>query len=152
MSESCAERRRLEVRELFTELITAYGQKEFDTFGSFLTEDTLFEWPYRPLADFPASMVGGEAFVAASREGMESCLPYGHKVDRFYDQCDPDTLIVEYHTATTHIPSNKAYANRYLGILRFEGDKVVYWKEYVNPLPILEVYGAEFSNASALEN
>ena len=130
-------------------MITSFGQKDFDEFARHLNGDTLFEWPFVPLAEFPQSMVGRDAFIAAAKEGMADCTPYGHKVDRFFEMKDDDWLLVEYHTDALHIPSGKRYANTYLGILRFEGEKVAFWKEYVNPLPILEVYGAGFKNNAA---
>jgi ketosteroid isomerase-like protein len=151
MSQEAFLKRKQELRELFAEMISAYGAKDFDRFAEFLRDDTLFEWPYLPLADFPSSMVGGDAFVATSKVGMANSEPYNHKVDRFFDLADPDMLIVEYHSDTHHTGAGKRYANKYLGILRYEGDKVVYWKEYVNPLPILEVYGADFTNSAASE-
>ena len=138
--------RRVMLRQLFTDLITAFGTKDFDRFESYMRPDTVFEWPYLPLKEFPERMLGGAEFRAAAEAGMRDCDPYGHVVDRFYDQLDPDMLIVEYHSDTTHLPSGKRYANKYLGIVRFEGERVVFWKEYVNPLPILEVYGASFRN------
>ncbi len=138
-----------QLQTIFTELITAYGRKDFDTFETHLLPDTHFEWPFLPLPDFPRSMVGSSAFVAASKEGMADCTPYGHVVDQFYEMKNPDWLLVEYHTDAVHLPTGRCYANTYLGILRFEGDKVAYWKEYVNPLPILEVYGADFVNQAA---
>lgn len=148
---SDSDTRRVHLRALFTELITAFGAKDFDRFLPFVREDTVFEWPYRPLAEFPERLVGGARFVEISKEGMEDCSPYGHTVDRFYDLLEPDTLVVEYHTDTTYLPTNTRYANRYISIVRFEGDQVIYWKEYINPLPILEAFGAEFENKAAKE-
>jgi len=141
--------RKARLRTLFEDMITAFGAKQFDRFEAFLRDDTVFEWPYVPLKDFPARMVGGKAFRKAAEIGMAECDPYGHVVDRFYDQLDPDLLIVEYHSDTIHHPSRKRYANKYLGILRYEGDRVVWWREYINPLPVLEVYGADFQNEAA---
>jgi uncharacterized protein len=149
MSDEASTTRRIQVKAMFTALITAFGAKDFDGFARYMRSDTVFEWPYLPLADFPDRMVGGDAFVAAARVGMADCDPYGHVVDTFYDQLDPDVLIVEYHSDTIHRPSGRRYANNYLGIVRFEEDRVVFWKEYINPLPVLEVYGSNFSNSAA---
>jgi ketosteroid isomerase-like protein len=140
--------RRDELRRLFEELITAYGRKDFDAFAHFVHPDALFEWPYLPLKQFPTEMRGRDAFIETSRAGMANSDGYNHKIDAFYDQLDPDMLIVEYHSDSVVKPSGDRYANKYLGILRFSGDQVIFWKEYVNPLPILEVYG-EFVNDAA---
>lgn len=140
--------RKAQLRALFTDLITAFGRKDFDHFESYMRDDTVFEWPYLPLKDFPEVMIGGAAFRASAEAGMADCDPYGHVVDRFYDLTDPDMLIVEYHSDTIYRPTGARYANKYLGVVRFEGEKVVFWKEYINPLPILEVYGTDFQNSA----
>ncbi len=137
--------RRRHVRHLFEEMITAFGQKDFPTFARYVHENALFEWPYLPLKSFPHSLRGRDAFIDAAKAGMANSDGYNHRVDQWYDQLDPDMLIVEYHSDSRLRQSGARYANRYLGILRFSGDEVVYWKEYVNPLPILEAYG-EFVN------
>lgn len=147
MSALNVEARRAQLRQLFEEMITAFGAKDFDRFATYLLEDTVFEFPYLPLKEFPDRMDGVDTFVSAAKAGMADSEPYNHKVDAFYDMADPDMLIVEYHSDTTHTASGKRYANKYLGIVSFAGDKVKYWKEYLNPLPILEVYGADFSNS-----
>jgi len=138
--------RRTQLRALFTQLITAYGEKDFDRFATYIHPDALFDWPYLPLKEFPESMVGRDAFIETSRGGMADCDGYHHTVDRFYDMADPDMLLVEYHSDTVLKSTGKPYANKYLGILRFEGDVVTYWREYVNPLPIIEAFGLDFQN------
>lgn len=137
--------RRQELKDLFVGLITAYGEKDFDAFAPYIHEDAVFDWPYLPLKEFPDAVTGRNKFIEISRAGMEGCDGYHHKVDQFYDLLDPDMLIVEYHSDTV-FPSGKPYANKYLGILRFRGNEVVYWREYVNPLPIIEAYGLAFNN------
>ena len=141
--------RRARLREIFAELIGAYGRKDFETFARHVDEQAVFDWPYLPLKEFPERMIGREAFIETSRIGMADCDGYHHQVDAWYDQLDPDTLIVEYHSQTVLQSSGKPYSNKYLGILRFEGDVVVYWKEYVNPLPIMEAFGIGFQNEAA---
>lgn len=141
--------RRARLRAIFADLIGAYGRKDFDAFARHVDEQAVFEWPYLPLKEFPDRMVGRDAFIAMSREGMADCDGYHHTVDACFDQLDPDMLIVEYHSQTVLRSTGAAYANKYLGILRFDGDRVVYWKEYVNPLAIVEAYGLGFANSAA---
>lgn len=143
--------RRAHLRTIFTRLITAFGEKDFATFGDHIHADAEFDWPYLPIPDFPDRMIGRDKFIAASRAGMEDCDGYHHKVDQFYDMADPDMLLVEYHSATVMRSSGLPYGNKYLGILRFEGDLVVYWREYVNPLPIIEAFGLGFKNSALTE-
>ncbi|SFR88471.1 nuclear transport factor 2 family protein [Sphingomonas jatrophae] len=140
--------RRAEVRRLFEELITAYGGKDFDTFKRYVHPDAEFDWPYLPLKEFPDRMVGRDQFIATSISGMADCDGYHHQVDRFYEMADPDMLLVEYHSETVLRSNSRNYANKYLGILRFENNLVVYWREYINPLPVIEAFGLNFQNAA----
>lgn len=138
--------RRTHLQGVFTRLITAYGNKDFDTFATYVHPDAEFDWPYLPLKEFPDRMVGRDQFIEMSRGGMADCDGYHHTVDTFYDMADPDMVMVEYHSGTTLQSTGRHYANKYLGILRFEDDQVVYWREYVNPLPIIEAFGLNFRN------
>lgn len=138
--------RRAALQAVFTDLITAYGTKDFDRFAGHVHPDAEFDWPYLPLAEFPDRLVGRDAFIAMSRAGMADCDGYHHQVDRFYDMADPDMMLVEYHSGTVLRSSGRHYANKYLGILRFAQDRVIFWREYVNPLPIIEAFGLGFRN------
>ncbi len=140
--------RRAQVRVLFSALIAAYGEKDFETFARYVHVDAVFDWPYLPLKVYPDRVRGRDRFIDISRAGMEDCDGYHHTVDAFHDMADPDQLIVEYHSNTVLRSTGRPYGNKYLGILRFEGDQVVYWREYVNPLPIIEAFGLDFENAA----
>ncbi len=128
----------LRKRQLFDEMVTAFGGKEFDLFETYFIANAVFEWPYLPVPDFPHMMVGAHAFRLATERGMADFDPYRHRVTRFYDMIEQDMLIAEYESDTVYHPTGKPYANRYLGIVRFEGEKIGYWKEYINPLTIKE--------------
>ena len=128
-------------RQLFDEMVTAFGRKEFDRFETYLTPDAVFEWPYLPVPDFPHRMVGTHAFRRATEQGMADFDPYRHKVTEFFDCVEHDLLIAEYESDTVYHPTGRPYANKYLGVVRFAGEKVSYWKEYINPLTIKETMG-----------
>lgn len=55
--------RRAELRCLFDCMIAAYGNKDFDEFATYLRDDTVFEWAYLPLKDFPSRMIGVQNFI-----------------------------------------------------------------------------------------
>jgi ketosteroid isomerase-like protein len=128
-------------RRLFDEMVTAFGRKEFDAFERYFTPDAVFEWPYVPVEGWPHTMIGVRAFRESAENGMADFDPYNHKVTRFYDQAEPDLLIAEYFSDSVYHPNGKRYSNHYLGIVRFDGDKISYWKEYINPVTIKNVMG-----------
>jgi ketosteroid isomerase-like protein len=128
-------------RRLFEEMVTACGRKEFDRFETYFVSDAIFDMPYLPLPDFPSRLIGVHAIRVAIEAGMADFDPYRHKVTQFYDCVEPDLLIAEYESDTVYHPTERKYANKYLGIVRFDGEKISYWKEYLNPLTIKEVMG-----------
>ena len=128
-------------RQLFDEMVTAFGRQEFDLFETYLIPDAVFEWPYLPVPDFPHRMAGTHAFRLATEQGMADFDPYRHKVTKFFDCVERDLLIAEYESDTVYHPTGRPYANKYLGIVRFTGEKISYWKEYINPLTITEAMG-----------
>lgn len=133
--------RRLELREIFEKLVTALGNKDFDTVESLCTEDAVFEWPYRPIEDMSEVMIGAKTFRDFCEQGMATCDPYRHKITAFYDLVEPNALIAEYYSDTIFNPTGAKYSNRYLGIARFRDNKICFWKEYINPLIVRDVMG-----------
>lgn len=140
--------RRAHLRAVFEQMMDAFGRKDFETLAAYLRDDTVFEWPYLPLKDFPAVTVGRAKFIEGAKAGMAQSDPYAFKITRMYDLAEENMLIAEYTSSTIYHPLNSPYSNSYLGILKFEGDQVVYWKEYLNPLAVLEAHGADFKNTA----
>lgn len=141
------EMRRQQLRTLTETLILAYGRKDFEVFARNIAADAVFDWPFLPLKEFPDHVRGRDRFIEISRAGMADCEGYNHAIDQLYDMADADLILAEYHTDAI-LGSGKHYSNKYLGILRFEGNQVVWWREYVNPLPIIEAYGLDFTNGA----
>lgn len=49
-------------RDLFTKMLTALGEKDFDTFEACLAEDVLLEWPFPVMGGFPQKNGGRAGF------------------------------------------------------------------------------------------
>jgi len=133
--------RRLELRGIFNRLVTALGAKDFDTVEALLTADVVCEWPYLPMTGMAPVMHGNRTFREFCEQGMAQFDPYRHKITAYYDLIEPDALIAEYFSDTVFHPTGARYSNHYLGIARFRGDKVCFWKEYINPLTIKDAMG-----------
>jgi ketosteroid isomerase-like protein len=138
--------RHAELRQLFTDMLGALGRKDFDGFETYVAEDALFEWPYPPVDDFAGSITGRSAFRKFCEAGMADCDPYNYSIQAIYDLVAPDTLIAEYTSHSFHHPRGIPYSNSYLGVFRYAGDQIVYWKEYINPLVVKRIYGDDFTN------
>ena len=134
-------------RAAFSDMLGHLGRKEFDQFESYLADDVYQDWPYRPIPTMAESLVGRRALRDFLERATSDFDPYNYTISRFYDMADPDSLIVEYSSQTVYLPRAMPYANQYLSILRFAEGKIVYWREYVNPLIISEALLDDFGKS-----
>jgi ketosteroid isomerase-like protein len=134
-------------RAAFSAMLGHLGRKEFDQFEAYLADDVYQDWPYRPIPTMAESLVGRRALRDFIERATSDFDPYNYTISRFYDMADPDSLIVEYSSQTVYLPRAMPYANQYLSILRFAEGKIVYWREYVNPLIISEALLDDFGKS-----
>jgi ketosteroid isomerase-like protein len=130
---------------LFSTMLGYLGSKQFDRFQDCLAEDVFQDWPYLPIPTMQDHIAGREALRAFLERATSDFDPYDYRIAQFYELADPDMLIAEYTSHTVYRPSTTPYSNRYLSIIRFRDGKVVYWREYVNPLIIKETLMDDFT-------
>jgi ketosteroid isomerase-like protein len=59
--------------------------------------------------------------------------PFRIDVTAFYPGADGQTIVAEYASDAVVKHNGRPYANRYVGIFRFDGDRIAFWREYHNP-------------------
>jgi len=128
----------------FMAMLGHLGQKEFDAFEDYLAPNIFQDWPYLPIPNMPSCITGRRKLREFIETGSAQFDPYAYQVTQFYEMTDPAMLIVEYTSHTIYHPTGKPYSNRYIGILRFDNGKIVYWREYLNPLIIKESMLTDF--------
>ena len=124
------------------------GRRDYDNCAKYLADDVYADWPYRPMPSLPDQVTGKDKLIAyfrgdvegASNDGMDEFTPYSYVIDSIHELLDANAIIAEYHSTATHLPTNKPYQNKYISVLRFEDGEVTYWREYVNPVAIYEIY------------
>ena len=132
---------------LFLRMLGHLGRKEFDAFEACLTPDFVQEWPYKPLPSLPDRLTGAHVVRTLIEQGMSDFAPYEYTIETLHGLEDAHALIAEYASHSHFIPRDVVYANRYIGVLRFRGDRVCYWREYVNPLIIKEALLSDFDKS-----
>jgi ketosteroid isomerase-like protein len=130
-------------RAAFVAMLKALGTKDFDTFETHLDADIVCEWPYSPMPGFPTEMSGARHIRQCFERDMGAFTPYNYKIQKIYGTDDPEVVIAEYVSDSHYLPRDVPYGNQYVGIMTFHDGKIVRWREYVNPVPILDVIGAE---------
>ncbi|OCC23427.1 hypothetical protein MB02_12495 [Croceicoccus estronivorus] len=129
--------------DLFVEMLTALGRKDYDTFKAALAPDVLLEWPYPPMEDFPTKQRGARWFRDVLEASWADFDPYNYRIETIHDLAAPDSLIAEYTSHSRFIPTNAPYSNRYIAVVDFADGRIVRWREYVNPITISNIMGEQ---------
>lgn len=122
-------------------MLSALGKKDYDTFEDCLAEDLLCEWPYAVMEGFPSELRSARRLREALEVSFTSFTPYDYEILEMHDLADPNGLIAEYRSRSRYLPRDVPYSNRYLGIVQFAGGKIARWREYLNPVILLEALG-----------
>lgn len=81
-------------------------------------------------------MVGKQHILDQMRDTMmRAFLRMEFTVDEWYDVSNADILIAEYRSVCP-LKRGGEYRNSYVGVFRFEGDKIALHKEYFNPIKL----------------
>ena len=128
-------------RDVFLRMLNALGRKEFDAFESCLDPELRCEWPYVVMAGFPTEMHGARRLRDALEVSFATFAPYSYQIVELHELADPDRLIAEYTSHSRYLPRDVPYSNRYVGIFEFRNGLITRWREYVNPLMVLDALG-----------
>jgi uncharacterized protein len=129
-------------QQVFLRMLNALGSKDYETFESCLDPELLCEWPYVVMEGFPTELRGARRLREALEVSFTQFAPYDYRVIEIHSLEDPDRLIAEYTSHSHHLPRDKPYSNRYVGIFGFRNGRIATWREYVNPLIVLETLGS----------
>jgi len=127
---SVSVRRKIEV---VTEFLDGIGNLDFDGAGQLLAENAVMIMPF---VDELPPLEGRIAIIDSMRNLIPQMLErMNFTYDAWYDvRDDEDTLIAEYHSESPWKARDGAYRNSYITVFRFEDDKIVLYKEYLNPM------------------
>ncbi len=148
MSDGEASERRHSNRAIFKRMLMHLGKRDYASCARYLSDDIYADWPYRPMPTIPDRVTGKDKLIAFFRGdvdgsqngGLDEFTPLSYQIESIHELVDPDILIAEYTSHAQHIPSGKPYENKYVGIMKFRDGEICYWREYVNPAVIYEIY------------
>jgi ketosteroid isomerase-like protein len=123
--------------DIVTDYLGKVGALDFDGAGEHLSDNAVMMVPFAPSVEDMPPLVGKQAILDQMRGMMVQafvCMDF--TVDEWYDIADSDALIAEYHSVCPLKGRGGEYRNSYVGLFRFEDDKIVLHKEYFNPIKL----------------
>lgn len=128
--EQCAARQ-IEIIERFLGCI---GSLDLDRAGDYLDEHCEMTLPYLPSS---APLHGRAAIIAQFKATMPQML---ERMDftflQWYPSLDSDVVIAEYRSYCPLKGGGGVYENDYITVFRFREDRIVLYREYLNPLQL----------------
>lgn len=121
-----------------TEFICGIGDLDFDRVAAQLADEAVMLAPF--VDDMPPTQ-GGPAIV----DRLRSTVPHMFErmdftFDQWYDVRESDTVIAEYHSDCPLKARDGTYQNSYITVFQFEGDKIVLFKEFFNPVRMAALF------------
>jgi ketosteroid isomerase-like protein len=114
---------------------------EVDAFVELMSADGYIEWPYRP-PGVPARIQGREEI----RQHLQTAGGF-IRFDEYrnvilHETTDPAVVIVEYAAHGSVVATGAPFRQTVIAVFRVVDGQVVSYRDYINPLPLLEARSA----------
>lgn len=108
-------------------------------FLDLLADDVVFEFIIT-VPDYPRRIVGRDNLIDLYR---------GYRKAFFLDRCfdlrthraDDSTVTLEYASEGRAVATGRPYSNHYISVVTIRDRKIVYWRDYLDPLRVFEALG-----------
>lgn len=139
-------------RALGALLRRAMGDRLIPDAEGFLTmcaDDIVFEFPFAP--ERGVHRLEGKKALAAYLPRIGRLIRIdGIEVTTIHRSTDPDVVILEMEATGAGVQTGARYDQRYISVVRMREGKIVHYRDYWNPLILLEAAGGEQALAAAL--
>ncbi len=101
-----------------------------DAMLAWYTDDLVLELPY---GDPPGKRIEGRPTVREYLAAAFRVFSMELRITEVYELVDPDVLVLEYESVGRYLPEDRPYANHYVGVYRFVGDRIASVREFYDP-------------------
>lgn len=132
-------------------LRTALGDRLASDAANFLdmcANDIIFEFPFAP--DAGVHRLNGKAALSAYLPRVGSLIAIDDASVEAVHQAGPDVTIIEFSIAGRGVETGLAYDQHYVSVVRTRDGRIVHYRDYWNPLILLQAVGGDEAMAAAL--
>ncbi|MEV5497509.1 nuclear transport factor 2 family protein [Nonomuraea fuscirosea] len=127
--------------KVVTDILQAGRTGDHEHFLGLMAPDAVIEWPYR-LEGRPATL-SGRAEIAAFLSARGSLISFEEYADLvLHETVDPEVVIVEYTANGTVTGTGAPFTQRVIAVIRVRDGQVVFYRDYINPLPLMKALEA----------
>lgn len=115
--------------------------KDYDIWGPMLAEDAKFLKPFHP-PGFPKKNEGRTDWVNSQKEGFSAIKEF-HWIDLDLHNTDEPGVVYGTAKSRAELANGRSYENEYVLIVKFENGFVKEFREYLDPIPVMEAFAQE---------
>lgn len=106
-----------------------------------LTEDAVVEFPYAESLGHTGRLIGKPAIAEYFARALQAFSGLTFRELRMYPGRDPSIAVAEVHGSAIITPTGKRYEQDYVMLVHSRDGRIALYREYWNPLPVLESFG-----------
>lgn len=123
--------------DLHLELIA----KDVQAWMNLFTEDAVVEFPYAAALSLPARFEGKSAIYNHFQQMVAQMQDLVFTNVRQYPTSNPNVLFAEVHGEATIVATGHHYQQDYVMRLETKEGKILHYREYWNPIPVIDAMG-----------
>ena len=144
------EQKRSQNEQIVASFLQLLAEKKMDKWAELWAEDAVQDMPFSP-EGFPKRVEGKKALVQ-----HYSGLPDTFGAMAFPDlvchpMLDPDWVLAEYRGELDVLETRRAYNNHYCGMFHVKAGKILFFREYYNPIALTEAFGGTLTKSFSLK-
>jgi uncharacterized protein len=121
---------------------------DVDAWSDLLAEDAVVEFPYATALNAPSRFEGKPAIYSHMKNAVAQLQNWVFTDIREYQTPIPTVMLAEFHGEAVFVATGQSYQQDYVARLEIKNGKIIHYREYWNPAPILKLMD---SNASAFQ-
>lgn len=124
---------------------------DIEAWSDLLAEDAIVEFPYASALVSPSRLEGKSAIYDYMKNAVTQLQNWVFTNVREYQTLIPTVLFAEFHGEAVFVTTGQPYQQDYVVRLETKDGKIVHYREYWNPIAILEITGSKETSRPALE-
>jgi uncharacterized protein len=126
------------IERIFTAHLALIGT-DVRAWSDLLAEDAVVEFPYASALGSPSRFVGKTAIYNYMKNAVAQLQNWVFTDIRKYQTPIPTVLLAEFHGEAVFMATGQTYRQDYVVRLEIKNGKIIHYREYWNPAPILEL-------------
>jgi uncharacterized protein len=124
---------------------------DVQAWSDLLAEDAIVEFPYASALGSPSRLEGKLAIYNYMRNAVAQLQKWVFTDVREYQTLTPNVLLAEFHGEAVFVATGQPYQQDYVVRLETKNGKIIHYREYWNPVAILEITDSKQASSPALE-